>query len=109
MNQFSIRDIENLCGIKAHTLRIWEQRYKLFVPKRKQSQHRVYDNEDLKELLRVSFLYHNGHKISRIAKLSSADIQQVVKCACDRENDEAQVLQLLEAGLDFDKEQFEKA
>lgn len=109
MNRFTIRDIENLCRIKAHTIRTWEQRYKLCVARRKQSQHRVYDNEDLKELLRVSFLYHNGHKISRIAKLSSADIQQVVKCACDRENDEAQVLQLLEAGLDFDKEQFEKS
>ncbi|MGB2704997.1 MAG: MerR family transcriptional regulator, partial [Chitinophagaceae bacterium] len=45
MNHFTIKDIENLCGIKAHTLRIWEQRYnKLFVPKRKQSQHRIYDN-----------------------------------------------------------------
>lgn len=108
MNRFTIRDIENLCRIKAHTIRTWEQRYKLCVAKRKQSQHRVYDNDDLKELLRVSFLYHSGHKISRIAKLSPEAIHEVVSCACARENEEAQVLQLLEAGLDLDKERFEK-
>ena len=59
MEYFTIKDIENLSGIKAHTLRIWEQRYELFTPQRKESQHRIYDNEDLKQLLRISFLYHN--------------------------------------------------
>ncbi len=108
MKRFTIRDIENLCRIKAHTIRTWEQRYNLCVARRKDSQHRVYDNDDLKELLRVSFLYHNGHKISRIAELSPEAIQEVVSCACNKDNDEAQVLQLLEAGLDLDKERFEK-
>jgi len=109
MNHFTIRDIENLCGIKAHTLRIWEQRYKLFVAKRKESQHRIYDNDDLKELLRISFLYHNGHKISKIAELKPDEIQQLVQSSCIKEdNQEAFVLQLIEAGVDFDKEKFEK-
>ena len=109
MNHFTIRDIENLCGIKAHTLRIWEQRYKLFVAKRKQSQHRIYDNDDLKELLRISFLYHNGHKISKIAELSPGEIQQLVESSCIKEdNQEIFVHQLTEAGVDFDKEKFEK-
>ena len=64
MNQFTIRDIENLCGVKAHTLRVWEQRFgQLFTARRKDSLHRVYDCNDLKELLRISFLYHNGFKI----------------------------------------------
>lgn len=67
MNHFTIKDIENLSGIKAHTLRIWEQRYQLFIPKRKESKHRYYDNEDLKHILRISQLYHNGVKISKIA------------------------------------------
>ena len=109
MNHFSIRDIENLCGIKAHTLRIWEQRYRLCVAKRKESLHRIYDNDDLKELLRVSFLYHNGHKISRIAELSHEEIQQLIQKSCSQENNhEVFVHQLIEAGLDFDKEKFEK-
>jgi MerR family transcriptional regulator, light-induced transcriptional regulator len=109
MNQFSIRDIENLCGVKAHTLRIWEQRYNLFVPKRKQSQHRVYDCDDLKELLRICFLYHNGYKISKIAELSPEQIQQEIdkiKPGCC--NYEIFVHQLVDASIALDKDNFEK-
>jgi MerR family transcriptional regulator, light-induced transcriptional regulator len=109
MNQFSIRDIENLCGVKAHTLRIWEQRYKLFVPKRKKSQHRIYDCDDLKELLRISFLYHHGYKISKIASLTASERQEEVariKPQCC--NYEIFVHQLIDACITFDKEVFEK-
>ena len=109
MNHFSIRDIENLCGVKAHTLRIWEQRYKLFVPKRKQSQHRIYDCDDLKELLRIAFLYHNGYKISRIAEMDSEQIQQEIASIKPQPcNFEFFVHQLIEASIAFDKENFEK-
>ncbi len=109
MDNFSIRDIENLCGVKAHTLRIWEQRYKLFVPKRKESLHRVYDCNDLKQLLRISFLYHHGYKISKIASLTSEQIQEEIdriKPQCC--NYEIFVHQLIEASLQFDKDSFEK-
>ncbi|OSZ79852.1 hypothetical protein CAP36_00885 [Chitinophagaceae bacterium IBVUCB2] len=109
MNHFTIKDIENLCDIKAHTLRIWEQRYELFTPKRKKSLHRIYDNEDLKELLRISFLYHSGHKISKIAALTPEEIQQLVeKSSLQKNNQEAYVHQLIEAGIDFDQEKFEQ-
>lgn len=109
MNHFTIRDIENLCGIKAHTLRIWEQRYKLFIAKRKESQHRIYNNDDLKELLRISFLYHNGYKISKIAALSTEQIQQLIEgFGVTEDNYEAFIHQLIEASVDFDKEKFER-
>jgi len=110
MNHFSIKDIENLCGIKAHTLRIWEQRYpKLFTPKRKESQHRIYDNDDLKALLRISFLYHNGCKISRVAEMSAPEIQAFVEThSIHDDNHETFVHQLIEASISFDKEKFEK-
>ena len=109
MNQFTIKDIENLSGIKAHTLRIWEQRYGVFIPKRKQSNHRIYSNEDLKELLRISFLYHNNYKISKIAKLSKKQIRDEVEAVCIRENNyPVFISQLIEASIDFDKEKFEK-
>jgi DNA-binding transcriptional MerR regulator len=109
MNQFTIRDIENLCNIKAHTLRIWEQRYKVFVPKRKQSRHRIYTDDDLKELLRISFLYHQGHKISRIACLSCEEIRQAVATTrVPDDNHELFINQLIDASIDFDKEKFEK-
>ncbi|HEX6334270.1 MAG TPA: MerR family transcriptional regulator, partial [Flavisolibacter sp.] len=78
MQEFSIRDIEHLTGIRSHTLRIWEQRYSFFKPKRKESLRRTYDNEDLKQLLRVSFLYHKGWKISRIASLTPEQVSREV-------------------------------
>jgi DNA-binding transcriptional MerR regulator len=109
MNRFTIRDIENLCGIKAHTLRIWEQRYKIFVPKRTIGKHRIYSDEDLKELLRISFLYHNNYKISKIAELNKEQIKQEVEAVCIRENNyPVFISQLIEASVDLDKEKFEK-
>ncbi|NCT94076.1 MAG: MerR family transcriptional regulator, partial [Chitinophagaceae bacterium] len=103
MNHFSIRDIENLSGIKAHTLRIWEQRYQLLIPKRKESKHRYYDNEDLKHILRISHLYHNGVKISRIASLDQSMIRNLA-LEHTRSHLPAPLLvnQLIEASIDFD-------
>src|SRR4029078_13117315 len=107
MQQFTIRDIENLTGIKAHTLRIWEQRYHFFTPKRKESQHRFYDNEDLKKLLRISFLYHQGYKISRIAALSEDEIASSVANTQISEGSEFRfVTRLIEAAVDFDSAAF---
>lgn len=109
MNEFTIRDIENLCGIKAHTLRAWEQRYRLFIPKRKESQHRIYDDNDLKELLRISFLYHNGYKVSKLAAMSAEEIQQAVTSTIVRDdNYELFVHQMIEASISFDKEALDK-
>jgi DNA-binding transcriptional MerR regulator len=107
MQFFTTRDIENLSGIKAHTLRIWEQRYNLFVPKRKESQHRIYDNEDLKHLLRISFLYHNGWKISKIASLSPEKIADEIQNAeLNTKDYKSFVLKMIEAAIDFDELKF---
>jgi DNA-binding transcriptional MerR regulator len=107
MQTFTIKDIENLTTIKAHTLRIWEQRYGLFIPKRKESLHRFYDNEDLKKLLRISYLYHSGWKISKIANLSEAEILQKVREANIIDGNFASYInRLIEAGLDFDEKSF---
>ncbi|MEI6947796.1 MerR family transcriptional regulator [Paraflavisolibacter sp. H34] len=107
MQYFAIKDIENLCGIKAHTLRIWEQRYDFFQPKRKGTAHRIYDNDDLKQLLRISFLYHNGWKISKIAALDNQGIlEEVRKAEVTPSNYPLYLLQLLEAAVDFNEARF---
>src|SRR5215203_5294103 len=107
MYQFTIKDIENLCDIKAHTLRIWEQRHSLLVPKRKQSNHRLYDNEDLKKLLRISVLYHQGWKISKIAQLSStALLNEIGQLNPGAESVQYHIAKLIEKAIDFDKEAF---
>jgi len=65
MSTFSIRDLEHLSGIKAHTIRIWEQRYELIKPKRTETNIRFYDDHDLKLILNVALLKENGVKISK--------------------------------------------
>lgn len=108
MNHFTIKDIENLSGIKAHTLRIWEQRYQLFIPKRKESKHRYYDNEDLKHILRISQLYHNGVKISKIAQLPASSIRSMaMEQPLGKQNTDAYIHRLIEASIDFDENRFE--
>ncbi len=108
MNHFTIKDIENLSGIKAHTLRIWEQRYQLFIPKRKESKHRYYDNEDLKHILRISQLYHNGVKISKIAQLPASSIRSMaMEQPLGKQNMDGYIHRLIEASIDFDEDRFE--
>lgn len=79
MGQYSIKDLEKLSGIKAHTIRIWEQRYKLIEPKRTGTNIRFYDDEQLKYLLNVSLLSKNGFKISKISKWSDEEFLDHVK------------------------------
>lgn len=73
-NLYTIRDLENLSGIKAHTLRIWEKRYQVLVPKRSETNIRYYDLEDLKKILNIKILYTEGLKISEIAVLNEEQI-----------------------------------
>lgn len=76
MAQYSIKDLENFTKIKAHTLRIWEQRYELLNPERTDTNIRYYSDKDLKKILNINLLYQNGFKISKIAKLSEKEIFQ---------------------------------
>ena len=109
MNKFTIKDIENLSGIKAHTWRIWEQRYGIGIPQRKDSNHRYYDNENLKQVLRISYLYHSGLKVSKIASLGHEQIRQKALEHLPKENEyEFYVKELLEASIDLDEDRFER-
>lgn len=75
---YSINDLEKISGIKAHTLRIWEQRYGIIRPKRTPANIRFFDDEDLRHLLNIALLNRHGYKISKIAKMSPRDIQAAV-------------------------------
>ncbi|MEO7310860.1 MAG: MerR family transcriptional regulator [Chitinophagaceae bacterium] len=74
MNAFTIKDLENLSGIKAHTIRIWEQRYNFLKPQRTNTNIRYYSNEELKTILNVALLNKYGFKISHLDKMMPADI-----------------------------------
>ncbi len=76
---FSIRDLENLSGIKAHTIRIWEKRYNLLAPERTTTNIRTYSLESLQKLLNITLLYNYGYKISKIAKIPEQELPVVVR------------------------------
>jgi DNA-binding transcriptional MerR regulator len=75
---FSIKDLEHLSGIKAHTIRIWEKRYELLEPMRTDTNIRLYDIKNLQKLLNVVLLTNFGYKISKISKLSQTEIEKFV-------------------------------
>jgi DNA-binding transcriptional MerR regulator len=75
---FSIKDLENLSGIKAHTIRIWEKRYGILEPMRTETNIRLYDLSNLQKLLNITLLHNYGYKISKISKLSKERIPQLV-------------------------------
>jgi len=78
MVAYSIKDLESLSGIKAHTLRIWEKRYSIFRPNRTDTNIRYYKDEDLQKVLNISLLNRKGVKISKIAEMSDTEIKQKV-------------------------------
>tara|TARA_B110001469_G_scaffold42871_1_gene42331 strand:- start:1380 stop:2282 length:903 start_codon:yes stop_codon:yes gene_type:complete len=71
---FTIRDLQNISGIKAHTIRIWEKRYNLLQPKRTDTNIRSYSHQNLTKLLNISLLNKNSFKISKIAEMSEEEI-----------------------------------
>lgn len=107
MNWFTIKDIENLTSIKAHTWRIWESRYNIGIPQRKESNHRFYDNDNLKQILKISYLYHSGYKISIIASLKDEEVTRLVadKKTFKNESDFL-IKEMLEASIDLDEDRF---
>lgn len=106
-NQFSIIDFENLSGIKAHTIRIWEKRYQLFKPTRHGNNERLYDLEDLRKMLNISFLQNNGWKISKIAALSKDEIAvKINELVAEKGKYHEAINQFKVAMLTFDQDLF---
>ncbi|CCG52902.1 Probable transcriptional regulator, MerR family [Flavobacterium indicum GPTSA100-9 = DSM 17447] len=106
---FSIKDLENLSGIKAHTIRIWEKRYNLLEPMRTDTNIRLYNVENLQKLLNVVLLTQFGYKISKISKLSIEEIEKsVVKIQNEKTINDHALSALKMAMLHFDQALFMK-
>ena len=110
MPNYSIKDLENLTGIQAHTIRIWEQRYTLLNPERTFTNIRKYTDKDLRKLLSVVLLNNNGLKISKIAKLSDNEITEAVLKLSegDDSNLGSQIESLKLIMVDMNEAKFEK-
>lgn len=109
MGVYSIKDLENLSGIKAHTLRMWELRYNFIKPKRTPTNIRYYDDDDLKLILNVALLRNNGFKISRIAMMSERERSEEALSNTEKKlSYPAQVQALSLAMIQMDERRFEK-
>lgn len=109
MSSYSIKDLEQLSGIKAHTLRIWEQRYNFIIPKRTETNIRYYGDQDLKLILNVSLLRENGYKISKIAEMNQEQMTQaVLEITEGNTSFSDQIHSLVLSMIDLDEERFDK-
>lgn len=104
---FSIKDLENLSGIKAHTIRIWEKRYNVLEPMRTDTNIRVYDSNNLQKLLNITLLHNHGYKISKISKNNSKEISELVKKIITEKNARNHALNAFKlAMMNFDQTLF---
>ena len=102
-NSFSIKNLENISGIKAHTIRIWEKRYKLLSPERTDTNIRRYSIDSLRKLLNITLLYNNGYKISKIAAFEESEIPLLVsKLALTSKSEQMSINTLKLAMINFD-------
>lgn len=107
MGKYSIKDLEKLSRIKAHTIRIWEKRYNLISPQRSDTNIRSYGDNEVKRLLNVSILNNNGVKISHIADFTDTQIKEKVKDILISSGEfENHVQYLIGAMMNLDEEKF---
>lgn len=106
-DKYFIKDIENLTGIRAYTLRIWEQRYNLLVPKRTDTNIRYYEEDDLKYLMNIALLNQHGYKISRIANMSRDEVQRhTLFLSENASTHQSQIQGLTQAMMNFEEREF---
>ena len=109
MAVYSIKDLEKLSGIKAHTIRIWEQRYHILEPQRTKTNIRYYQDEDLKVLLNVALLNKNGIKISKIAKMEDQELTEKVAAISEINFDDGTQLDALTISMiEMDENKFDR-
>lgn len=109
MGKYSIKDLETLSGIKAHTIRIWEKRYGVITPDRTDTNIRTYCDTDLKKLLNIALLNNNGLKISKISKLGDEDLYREVEKFGETDTAYSTYIdRLVVAMVDFDRPNFER-
>jgi MerR family transcriptional regulator, light-induced transcriptional regulator len=108
MDSFTIKDLENISGIKAHTIRIWEQRYQFLKPQRTETNIRFYSNEELKKLLRISLLNKYGFKISLLDKMNEGELENKIHSLTQLEAQQERIVnELVECMIEVDLERLE--
>jgi len=106
-NVFSIKDLENLSGIKAHTIRIWEKRYNILSPSRSNTNIRSYSTADLQKLLNITLMHNYGYKISKVVQMSDSELIKSIKTVTASKMVQTQALNAFKmAMINFDERLF---
>jgi MerR family transcriptional regulator, light-induced transcriptional regulator len=109
MDSFTIKDLENISGIKAHTIRIWEQRYKFLKPSRTGTNIRYYSNEELKMVLNIALLNKYGFKISHIDKMEESEVREKILSLTQLEAQQERIVnELVQCMVDLDIDKLEE-
>ncbi|MGI8892748.1 MAG: MerR family transcriptional regulator [Bacteroidia bacterium] len=111
MDRFSISQLQQFSGIKSHTIRIWEQRYKALTPSRSKGNTRFYDNGQLRRLLNIVSLMNTDYKLSELCTMPDEKLFTILrelqlKNLSPDSQSEFYISQLIAAGLSFDEEYF---
>lgn len=108
MDSFTIKDLENLSGIKAHTIRIWEQRYQFLKPNRTGTNIRYYSCDELKKILNIALLNKFGFKISHIDKMNESEVKAKILSLTQLEAQQDRIVnELIQCMVDLDTEKLE--
>lgn len=105
---YSIKDLEDISGIKTHTLRAWERRYSIFNPSRTTTNIRYYSDEDLKKLLNISMLINYGMKISQLACFDTEELNEKVRSMFSPGDYDSLIDRMIIDMIDFNETSFEK-
>lgn len=112
MNYFSISELQQFSGVKAHTIRMWEQRYNALTPNRSEGNTRYYDNTQLRRLLNIVSLMNGPFKLSELCAMPDArlfkELQQQAQHNLLGDGNEYFISQLIAAGMNYDEGHFEK-
>ncbi len=109
MALYSIKDLERISGVKAHTIRIWEKRYGIVEPRRTESNIRLYCDTEVRKLMNIAILLQHGYKISKLAGLDESELsKKVLEVSMISNTHDSQVENLVVAMIEMDEAKFEK-
>src|SRR5205814_792772 len=109
LGTYQIKDLEELSGIKAHTIRVWEQRYKIIQPKRTPTNIRYYNDDDVRLLLNVAYLCKHRYRITKISQMSYEEMaENILSIARRSDASEHLINELTVTMLEFDETKFEQ-
>ena len=102
---FTIGEVAELCGVKPHVLRYWEQEFTQLRPMKRRGNRRYYQHHEVLMIRRIrDLLYDQGFTISGARN----KLQELVQHERDRRKAGEVPLEGMEA-VEIDHEEFEAA